>query len=369
MCRLDPYVRLTANNSGETKCVIFVDSCETARKHLEKFTNTIVAAYPFISGFGAHISVHQINDLAQLPCVKAISSHSNVATCMDNAKVDIGANHFYNNDYYGEGVTVVVIDTGVRSHMDFMMPVKRMMFVDLINGEVAPYDDNGHGTAVSSILCGNGLLSGGKFSGIAPKCNLIVVKAIGKDGEGGAFTILEAMQWVYNNKRKYNIGVVCMSFGSNPIYDGVDPLAIGAEALWRSGVVVVASAGNDGPMPETIKSPGCSPYIITVGGAYFEKGKIKIADFSSRGPAGMFVKPDIVAPSVDVSCCGSISNYVKLSGTSMAAPIVAGAVALLLEKNPRFTPDKIKEVLLNDATLTEFDANIAGRGFLNLNNI
>ncbi len=365
MCKLDPYVRLAALDNGETKCVIFVDSVERARKELSKFSSSILYSFPFISGFGAVVNVYTLDDLSRQPCVKAISSPTTVTTCAFPASDNTGAEKFFSRGNYGENVSVAVIDTGLKPHLDFMLPRKRVTFMDFVNGSGEPYDDNGHGTAVASILCGNGLVSGGVYRGIAPKANLISLKAIGKSGEGGAFSILEAMQWCYSNREKYGIKVVCMSFGSDPV-EGTDPLAVGAEALWKSGITVVASAGNAGPENATIKSPGISPHIITVGGAEFSDGQIRVPDFSSRGPAGAYDKPDLIAPSVDIACCGVEKHYISLSGTSMAAPIVAGAAALILSENPNLTPDRIKELLMNNAAPVNEDIYSAGRGLLDL---
>lgn len=227
-----------------------------------------------------------------------------------------------------------------------------------------PYDDNGHGTAVSSILCGNGLVSGGKNSGVAPRTRLISLKAIGKEGEGGAFAILEAMQWIYDNADKFNIKVVCMSFGSVPVENGPDPLSVGAEALWKKGITVVCSAGNDGPHLKTIKSPGCNPHILTVGGARVSESGITVPDFSSRGPCGLFVKPDIIAPAVGITACGLSENYESFTGTSMAAPLAAGAAALILSKKPEYSPDRVKEILTAKARKLPFPPESAGRGLL-----
>ena len=368
MCEVCPYVRLSALNSGETKCVIFVSDEGQARRELEPYSSSILYSYPFISGYGAVVNVHTLDDLSRLPCVKAIAPHTTVSACYMPPTSSVGAELLYKEGIYGEGVTVAVIDTGVKPHIDLMMPRMRIEFCDFIGGEKAPYDDNGHGTAVSSILCGNGLVSGGIFRGLAPKADLIALKAIGSGGEGGTFSILEAMQWCYSNREKYGIKVICMSFGSDPV-DGVDPLSLGAEALWKSGITVVASAGNDGPKSGTVKSPGVCPNIITVGGADFSGGKTVVADFSSRGFKDKQNKPDIIAPSVDIACCGIESDYIALSGTSMAAPIVSGAAALMLSKNPALTPDRIKEILLSTASAVDADKSAAGYGLLDLRGV
>ena len=179
------------------------------------------------------------------------------------------------------------------------------------------------------------------------------------------------MQWVYDNAKTYNIKVVCMSFGSEPLGEN-DPILQGAEKLWESGIVVVAAAGNSGPEYQTIKSPGISTKIITVGGmddnriddTFFDNNLFEIAEFSSRGPALNNFKPDLVAPAVDIISCGINSPYVKLSGTSVSTPMVAGICALLLEQNPELTPSEIKKILISNTTPITFNKNKEGSGYI-----
>ena len=181
------------------------------------------------------------------------------------------------------------------------------------------------------------------------------------------------MEWVFDHHIAENIRVVCMSFGSEPIgYN--DPIMLGANALWKDGVVVVAAAGNSGPKESTIKSPGISPEIITVGGFddnrfddnSFNKDFFEMANFSSRGPALRHFKPDLVAPSVDITSCGIKNFYTKLSGTSVATPMIAGVVCLMLERFPNLTPNQIKTRLLQGCSSIGFDANSEGYGVPNL---
>ena len=143
----------------------------------------------------------------------------------------------------------------------------------------------------------------------------------------------------------------------------------GAEKLWNSGIVVVAAAGNSGPKYQTIKSPGISYKIITVGGFNdnriddtFDKNFFEIADFSSRGPALNRIKPDMVAPSVDIISCGTKNNYIALSGTSVSAPMIAGICAILRQKFPRYNPDQIKKFLLYNCHAICYDKNQEGMG-------
>jgi len=359
--------RLNAQNSGQTRCIVFVNDSVKARQLLTPFVNTIEYAYPFINAFGVSVFVHKFDDLVSLPCVKAVSPNTLVKVNLKKEREVLGVVNFNHELGYGDGVGVCVIDTGVRPHLDFLVPADRINFVDFTSNRLSCYDDNGHGTAVSSIICGNGLVSGCNFCGVAPKANLISLKAIGSNGEANAFKILQAMQWIYDNCDKYNIKVVCMSFGSEPVVSGIDPLSQGAESLWKRGLTVVCSAGNDGPEYGTIKSPGINLNVITVGGAeIMSDGVVKIPDFSSRGSVGNFVKPDVVAPSVDILTCGHKTDYQTHSGTSMSAPIVAGATAVLLSKYPKLTNNRIKELFIQTALPLEFDQNTCGSGLIDL---
>ena len=141
--------------------------------------------------------------------------------------------------------------------MDILPQNKIIKFIDLINKKTSPYDDNGHGTFVSGIACGNGVFSQ-SHRGIAPLSNIISIKALSVSGDSNSNVILDAMQWVYENHKAYKIDVVCMSFGAE-YGKNFDPLSQGAEALWKAGIVVVAAAGkknngdDDQPYPVVFK--------------------------------------------------------------------------------------------------------------------
>ncbi|MBO5910502.1 MAG: S8 family serine peptidase, partial [Clostridia bacterium] len=209
-----------------------------------------------------------------------------------------------------------------------------------------------------------------QYCGIVPNCNIVMIKALDHLGETSSNTILEAMQYIYNIHKKYNIKVVCMSFGAD--YSGAnDPLQKGALALWNNGIIVVAAAGNSGPESNSIKSPGTCSRIITVGGLDDGRndGYIKIADFSSRGPAESKFKPDIVAPSVDITSTNyDYKNgfYTTMSGTSVATPMIAGICAQLISKHPTYSPDRIKHDLLNMCYPLTHNKNEEGYGYVKL---
>lgn len=353
-------------------CLVFAGNYLKAKKYLLGLKiKSKILEYPFISAFGVELPFSAIEKLADFRHVNYITAQTKVFAQMNVAKKIIKYDEFLSEKITGNGVNIAVIDTGVSPHLDLVYPKNRIIFFkDFISNKTEPYDDNGHGTFVCGVAVGNGLCSGGKYAGIAKNSNLIVLKALDKNGETGAFNILEAMQWIFDNYKKYNIKVVCMSFGSQPLSNG-DPLLMGAEALWNNGIVVVAAAGNSGPHFKTIKSPGTSNKIITVGalddkrnGEKFDKQNFEIADFSSRGPVFNYYKPDCVAPAVEINSIGVKTDYVKMSGTSVATPIIAGVCALIIEKYPQIKPMELKSLLIDNCTKIVNNRNIEGFGLV-----
>ncbi|UTR13566.1 S8 family peptidase [Salipaludibacillus sp. LMS25] len=288
----------------------------------------------------------------------------------------------------GEGINIAIIDTGVYPHDD--LEGRITAFVDLINNRTAPYDDNGHGTHCAGDAAGDGSASDGQYKGPAPRANIIGVKVLDKNGSGSLETIIEGVQWCidYNETNTDNpIHILNMSLGTTAQqYENEtdDPMVQIVNEAWQAGIVVVAAAGNSGPEPTTIASPGISRTILTVGALDDhntpDRKDDEVADFSSRGPTIYGIeKPDILAPGVDIislKAPNSIlaksqkenqkADYITLSGTSMAAPLCAGIIALMLEVNPDLTPDEVKERIKNGADLwNDREPSIYGAGYIN----
>lgn len=362
------------NSERKIPCFVFSKDFKRTKQVLKEKGIHILDEYLFINSLFCKASQKEILNLSNVKVVDYIASLSVVNSLMYVSKRILSLDAL---NFYGEGIGVAFIDTGVTPHCDFLIGQNRICeFVDFVNGKQQEYDDNGHGTFVCGVCSGSGCLSNFRYSGIAPKSNIFALKALDGKGEASANKILDAMQWVYENHKEKNIKVVCMSFGSEPLGKS-DPIMLGAEALWNEGVVVVAAAGNSGPEYQTIKSPGISSKIITVGGIddnrydskSFNRKYFEIADFSSRGPAFRHVKPDIVAPSVDIISCGIKNPYTILSGTSVATPMVAGICCLLLEKYHDYSPNKIKTLLLKSCQPMGFEMNSEGYGIPNMKNI
>ncbi|MEE1342232.1 MAG: S8 family peptidase [Lachnospiraceae bacterium] len=274
--------------------------------------------------------------------------------------------------FTGKGIGVAVMDTGIVAHKDFTLPTNRLKaFHDFVNQEENLYDDNGHGTHVAGIIGGNGYASQGLYCGLAPQCHIIALKVLTKNGNGTVSSVLEAVDWIIKHKERYNIRIVNISVGT-PVYSAFDEdtrLIHGVNRLWDHQIVVVAAAGNNGPKKMSITTPGISRKIITVGAS--EISNYNKNQYSGRGPTkNCIVKPEVVAPGNEINSCGlNLSEYVKKSGTSMATPIVSGAIALLLEKEPNLTPMEVKLRLHDTVKNLGYPKNQQGWGRIEISKL
>ncbi len=297
---------------------------------------------------------------------------------MDKVKrtIDYWCDDTRSGVYAGKGIGVAILDTGISVHPDFDNRI--VAFQDMRKGNKFGYDINGHGTHVAGIIGGSGKMSEGKYSGMAPLCKLIIVRVLDEKGDGEIRTVIEGIRWVRRNRRKYNIRIVNISVGTLPHYGDQeeDYLLKEVEQLWDEGVVVVAAAGNFGPAWGTITTPGISKKIITVGASNDEEeserfGKLR-KNYSGRGPTReCVVKPDLVAPgSCVISCNGRYQRtgraYTEKSGTSMSAPVVAGAIAVLLSKYPSMSNLEVKLRLRQTCVDLGLNKNRQGWGILHV---
>ncbi len=272
---------------------------------------------------------------------------------MNRVKKLIHTDYAYKSGLNGENITVVVMDTGVAPHPDFG---KRILdFQDFCNRRTGLYDDNGHGTHVCGIIGGDGRMSEDArhiriYSGIAPKANLIVLKVLDEKGNGSTEKVLAGVEWVMRNQKRYGIRLLNISVGMLPNAGKKEQgsLLAAVDDLWERGIMVVAAAGNNGPKENSVTIPGISRKILTVGSSddMLPDGGVRglKSGYSGSGPTECcIVKPEILAPGTKItSCSRDGSGYQVKSGTSMAAPVVTGTLALAFQKYPFFTPAEMK---------------------------
>jgi len=288
-----------------------------------------------------------------------------------------------NKPLTGSGVGIAVIDSGIAWTPDLERVVAAYDFTTQspFASLWGRWDEYGHGTHVAGLIAGNGYLSWGKYLGVASKAKLISLKVLDGQGQGYTSNVISAIEFAIDNRSRYGIDVINLSLG-HPIFEpaATDPLVQAVEDAVAAGIVVVVAAGNFGTNPETgqvgyggIASPGNAPSALTVGATKTFNTATRLDDqlapYSSRGPSWYdgFAKPDIVAPGhglVAISNPAStlyastqlradVPSYLKLSGTSMAAAVTTGVVALMIEANrldeandnARLTPNLVKAIL------------------------
>lgn len=268
-----------------------------------------------------------------------------VRTALADSVPQVGAPEAWDAGYDGDGVTVAVLDTGIDpTHPDLADQItEKVSFVP----DQDASDRQGHGTHVASIIAGTGAASDGDNTGVAPGADLIIGKVLNNNGIGYDSWIIAGMQWAAES----GADVVNMSLGHAARTDVLDPLTLAVDALSaQHDTLFVMAAGNSGT---TIATPGNAESALTVGAVDKQD---RLAGFSSVGPLAYSgaIKPDITAPGVAVTAARSQQSagdgmYVGKTGTSMAAPHVAGAAAILAQQHPDWTNTQLKNALMSSA--------------------
>ncbi|WP_329474861.1 S8 family serine peptidase [Kribbella sp. NBC_01484] len=286
-----------------------------------------------------------------------------VRPTLDRTVPATGAPQAWRDGYDGRDVKVAVLDTGLdNGHPDFdgKVVATRSFTPDGNTNDLV-----GHGTHVASIVTGSGAASKGQYAGVAPGAKLLVGKVIDDTGAGQDSWLIAGMEWAVAQGAK----VVNLSLGSYPT-DGSDPLSQAVNRLSESsGTLFVVSAGNSGPLEQSVTSPATADSALAVANMQLDG---RLNPTSSRGArAGdNAIKPEISAPGTDVvaaRAAGSVigrpvgDRYMSLSGTSMAAPHVAGSAAILAQRHPDWTAAQLKAALVSTAIPVE-DEPIWGQG-------
>jgi subtilisin family serine protease len=276
-----------------------------------------------------------------------------VHAALDVSVPQIGTPDAWAAGYDGTGVKVAVLDTGVDpDHPDLVGQIADAQ--SFIPGQTVE-DGHGHGTHVAATIAGTGAGSGGRHRGVAPGAKLLVGKVLSNEGSGGESEIIAGMEWAAHSGAK----VVSMSLGG-PAQGDSDPMAEAVNRLTaETGALFTIAAGNSGPGATTVGSPGIAAAALTVGAV---DDADAITYFSSRGPlTDGRLKPEITAPGSQIVAARASGttmgtpvddHYTSASGTSMATPHVAGAAAILAQKNPDWTPERLKSQLISTAKTT-----------------
>jgi serine protease AprX len=351
------YNLKTAMSNNSYKHYRVIIQCKNLRENVENkiksYKAEVLRSIQCVNCVCANLSSSAIERLLEHPDVSYITFDNTAFLCGTSV---LSANGITFQERYkltGKGIGVALIDSGTYPHTDLSSPSNKIKkFVDLIGGLKYPYDDNGHGTFMGGIICGNGIASKGMYRGIAENCHLYSVKAFNSIGRGFVSDILYALETILNDAKEYNVKVICLPFElvdhdsfTVSLFSKLFDMAI------QKGLVVVVPSGNSGNNESSIKGIATLPNCITAAGLD-TRGTVKPFTHSSAGPFGKLEKPDLAAACVDICSLNCNKDYVSerngskvytypldhpyttYTGTSCAAAFISGVCALLYENTP-----------------------------------
>jgi PGF-pre-PGF domain-containing protein len=336
---------------------------------------------PIINGYAGTMTAKDYKDLKRRYPQAVVQEDrvfylQNLETQTSISVPSIGANYSWAQNRSGTNITIAIIDSGVHyNHSDlggcFGAGCKVASGYDYVDSDADPDDDNGHGTHVAGIAAGNGTIKG-----VAPNATIMALRACDASNACYQSAIISSLSYAVNN----SADVISMSIGGSGFATttfnmGTDALSVAVENTVEAGIPVVISAGNqasgDDNGASSVSVPGATASSISVA-AYDDRNTLTqtddtIASFSLQGPAGFGrVKPDIGAPGVSIYSTDLSNNYKFDSGTSMSAPHVSGAIALLLEQEPNLTPQQIRARMLSSSYTIGEGLFVAGTGGINI---
>jgi serine protease AprX len=445
--KISPDLRGTASTQKKQVIVQYVAGANTSCSGLlglvgcvlndvTSLGGQLLGSLPLVNGVVALLDGNSIVNLSNDPSVAYISADRSVGLLSNDLAVEANAPAAgtTNSKYTGSGIAVAVIDSGVNAHRDLnttgLLQFSRVVYSQsFVPGDSSTGDQYGHGTHIAGLIAGNGTSSTGSsysrtIAGLAPGANIVNLRALDANGASSDSAVIAAIDRAIALKNTYNIRVINLSLG-RPVFESyaLDPLCQAVEKAWKKGIVVVVAAGNNGRYDATngyatVGAPANDPYVVTVGAmkpmGTTGRSDDLIASYSSKGPTALdhIVKPDLVAPGnllVATETSGAAlyksepanlvplsyymwagnsapsTTYFSLSGTSMAAGVVSGAVADLLQAHSTLTPDQVKARLMKTASKTfpqtsvayepttgqsftsQYDLFTVGAGYLDLN--
>jgi len=386
--KLDPNLShaLLSNLYENYRVIIYCKSLEVKTIDKIKSLNCdILRHIPGVNCICAILTASAINRLLEYPQVAYITFDSYAHLCGNSILSSNGVSFQSNYTLTGKGIGVGLVDSGVYPHVDLLNPNSKIKkFIDVVNNLNYPYDDNGHGTFMSGLICGSGYGSKGMYKGVASGSHLYMIKAFNKLGTGFISDILFSLETLINDSSDYNIKVICLPFETMEFNEFVLSLFSKLFDLAISkGIVIIVPSGSNKSVKSSIRGIATLNNCITVGG-YDSTGSSKIYEYSSCGPFNKQDKPNLIAACVDI--CSLISDtqfvsekngmrlypshitnlYTTYTGTSCSAAFISGICALLYENNNNLCFKDVLALLKVSSSLISFPKYMQGSGIVNL---
>lgn len=396
--KLSPVLKdaLSSNLYNSYRVIIQYRSLKDGlEKKIKSFRGEYLFSIVSINCMVAILNSSAIKRLLEFPEVKYMMLDDYAFLCGRNVLYSNGISLQSNNSILkgnynlsGRGVGIGIVDSGTYPHSDLTHSNNKIKkFVDLLKGHTYPYDDNGHGTFITGLICGSGYESKGKNKGIAENSHVVMVKAFDNIGKSYISTTLLAIENLIDSSEEFNIKIICLPFETYDISKRV--LALYSKLFKKAisnGMIVVVPSGHNGNREDSIRGIATLKEVITVGGMDTTIGN-KIYDFSSCGSSRALSKPDFVAACVNVTSLNTDINYVSerdgmklypsklkhsyvdYTGTSIGCGFIAGVCALLYEYNNDLKFEDIYGLLKISSKFLKEKKYMQGNGYINLDNI
>jgi len=396
--KLDPMLKhaLSCSLYNNYRVLIQYKSLrENIEKKIKSLRGKVLFHIPTINCIAATINGKSLKRLIELPEIRYIAlddfAHLCGKTVLSVNGISLQSNlTILKGDYNltGKGIGIGIIDSGVYPHCDLLSPKNKIKkFIDLINGYIYPYDDNGHGTFISGELCGSGYGSKDKNRGVSINSHLVMIKAFDNLGRAHISTTLLALENLIANAEEYNIKVLCLPFETFNMTKFILSLYNNFFNIFKGkNIVIVVPSGHNGAEEDSIKGIATSPYVITVGGIDTSSEYVT-SKYSSCGSIKALQKPDFVAASENIISLATDTSYVsernglkiypphlknlyvEYSGTSTACAFIAGVCALLFEHNLEYKFEDIYGLLKHSSSLINDMKFKQGNGYINLDRL
>lgn len=362
---------------------------EVIEKKIKAYKGEIIRYLPLINCICAILSPNAIDKILEFPQVNYICLDSFAFLCGKGVLTSNGIIFQERYKLSGKNVCIGIVDSGIYPHPDFLNPNNKIKsFIDLINEHKYPYDDNGHGTFMSGIICGTGYLSKGVYKGVAENSCIFSIKAFNNLGKGFISDLLFSIHVLIEKCDEFNIKVICLPFELNSndyfiisLFSKLFDLAV------SKNITIVVPSGHNGGYAGSISGIAILENCITVGGIDTTNNSIRPYKYSSSGPFAKLEKPDLAAAAVDICSTNTNIGYISerngsklypktlddpytfYSGTSCAAAYIAGVCALLYESKPDLSFKDLLSLLKVSCTLKEVSKWLQGAGTVDLNKL
>ncbi|WP_291634429.1 S8 family serine peptidase [Clostridium sp.] len=386
--KIDPTLRhaLLSSLYENYRVIIYCKSLDSKTVNkIKSLKCEIIRHIPGVKCICAILTATVIERLLEYPQVAYITFDSYAHLCGNSVLSSNGVSFQSNYTLTGKGIGIGIVDSGVYPHCDLLKPSTRIKkFVDVINNSTYPYDDNGHGTFISGLICGSGYGSKGMYKGVAKDSHIYMIKAFNKLGKGFISDILFSLETLINDSVDFNIKIICLPFETLETNEFVLSLFSKLfDVAISKGLVVIVPSGSNNNIKNSIRGIATLSNCITVGG-YDSTGIPKIYEYSSSGPCQKLDKPNLIAACVDV--CSLITDtqfvsekngvkmypplinnlYTTYTGTSCSAAFISGVCALLYENNKDLCFKDTLALLKVSSSLINSPKYMQGAGILNL---